>query len=64
MRNGKSAICRRNAYVYVWADGIYLEARLEDEKQCILVSDRCHAGGQEGARRLHRRCQGKCPRLA
>ena len=25
-------------YVYVWADGIHLEARLEDEKQCILVS--------------------------
>ena len=24
-------------YVYVWSDGIYLEARLEDEKQCILV---------------------------
>lgn len=24
-------------YVYVWADGIQLEARLEDEKQCILV---------------------------
>ena len=24
-------------YVYVWADGIHLEARLEDEKQCILV---------------------------
>jgi putative transposase len=24
-------------YVYIWADGIYLEARLEDEKQCILV---------------------------
>ena len=24
-------------YVYTWADGIYLEARLEDEKQCILV---------------------------
>ena len=23
-------------YVYVWADGIHLEARLEDEKQCIL----------------------------
>src|SRR6201982_4008499 len=22
---------------YVWADGIYLQARLEDEKQCILV---------------------------
>ena len=24
-------------YVYVWADGIYLQARLDDEKQCILV---------------------------
>ena len=25
------------SYVYVWADGIHLQARLEDEKQCILV---------------------------
>jgi putative transposase len=24
-------------YVYVWADGIHLQARLENEKQCILV---------------------------
>ena len=24
-------------YVYVWADGIHLQARLEGEKQCILV---------------------------
>jgi putative transposase len=24
-------------YVYIWADGIHLEARLADEKQCILV---------------------------
>jgi transposase-like protein len=24
-------------YVYVWADGIHLQARLADEKQCILV---------------------------
>jgi putative transposase len=24
-------------YVYAWADGIYLQAQLEDEKQCILV---------------------------
>ena len=24
-------------YVYVWADGIYLQARLEDSKRCILV---------------------------
>jgi transposase-like protein len=24
-------------YVYVWADGIHLQARLEDDAQCILV---------------------------
>ena len=24
-------------YVYVWADGIYLQGRLEDEKPCALV---------------------------
>ncbi|MET4117921.1 transposase-like protein [Bradyrhizobium sp. JR1.5] len=24
-------------FVYIWADGIHLEARLDDEKQCILV---------------------------
>ena len=24
-------------YVHVWADGIYLQGRLEDEKQCVLV---------------------------
>lgn len=24
-------------YVYIWADGIHMQARLEDEKQCILV---------------------------
>jgi hypothetical protein len=24
-------------YVYIWADGIHLQPRLEDEKQCILV---------------------------
>jgi transposase-like protein len=24
-------------YVYIWAGGVYLQGRLEDEKQCILV---------------------------
>ncbi len=24
-------------YVYVWADGIYLQARMEEDRQCILV---------------------------
>jgi hypothetical protein len=27
-------------YVYIWTDGIHLQARLEDEKQCILSADR------------------------
>lgn len=25
------------SYVYLWADGIYFQARLEDEKQCMLI---------------------------
>ena len=25
------------SYIYVWADGVYLRARMEDDKQCILV---------------------------
>jgi transposase-like protein len=29
-------LCAKH-YVYIWADGIHLEARLADEKQCILV---------------------------
>ena len=24
-------------YVYVWADGVYLQARMEDQAECILV---------------------------
>jgi transposase-like protein len=24
-------------YVYIWADGVYTQGRMEDEKQCILV---------------------------
>jgi transposase-like protein len=24
-------------YVYVWADGVYFQARLEEQKQCVLV---------------------------
>ena len=24
-------------YIYIWADGVYLRARLEDDRQCILV---------------------------
>lgn len=27
----------RKQYVYLWADGVYCQARLEQEKQCLLV---------------------------
>src|SRR5215211_6461674 len=36
-RSGASATSRRKRYVYFWVDGIYVEARLEDQAQCILV---------------------------
>jgi transposase-like protein len=32
---GRDLSARR--YVYFWVDGIYLQGRMEDEKQCILV---------------------------
>lgn len=32
---GRDLSARR--YVYMWADGIHLQARLEEEAQCILV---------------------------
>lgn len=34
-RRGRDLSSKR--YVYIWADGIYLQARLEDDAQCILV---------------------------
>ena len=27
----------KKEYVYIWADGIYLKARMEDERSCVLV---------------------------
>jgi putative transposase len=33
---GQRDLCAKR-YVYFWADGIHLEARLEDQAQCILV---------------------------
>ena len=43
-------------YLYVWADGIHLQARLEAMRNVSsLSSARGHAGRQKGACRLHRR---------
>ena len=42
-------------YVYVWADGIHLQARLEDDEAMHPGHHRRDAGGQEGTGRLHRR---------
>lgn len=33
----KSRDLSARRYVYVWADGVYLQARMEPDKQCILV---------------------------
>ncbi|MBT5541032.1 MAG: IS256 family transposase, partial [Alphaproteobacteria bacterium] len=32
----KRRLASRN-YVYIWADGVYLQARMEDDKTCMLV---------------------------
>jgi len=37
--------CRR--YVYVWADGIYFNVRLEEDRQCILVLMGATADGRK-----------------
>ena len=37
MTNKLRGRARAKRYVYIWADGIHLQARLEDAKQCILV---------------------------
>ncbi len=37
-------------YVYVWADGIHLQARLEDDAQCILVIIGATPEGKDGTR--------------
>ena len=41
-------------YVYIWADGIHLQARLEDEKQCILVIIGATHQKARRTRQLHR----------
>jgi Transposase, Mutator family len=38
-------------YVYVWADGVYLQARMEPQAECMLVLIG-HARGQKGTGRL------------
>ena len=40
-------------YVYFWVDGIYFSARMEEEKQCILVIVGATDKGQKELR--HRR---------
>ena len=47
-------------YVYFWADGIHVQARLEDARPVSAGHHRRHAGGQEGASRPYRRCAREC----
>ena len=39
-------------YVYIWADGVYLQARMEPQAECILVIIGATPEGQEGTARL------------
>ena len=34
-------------YVYIWADGVYFNIRLEDERSCILVIIGCNVNGEK-----------------
>jgi transposase-like protein len=59
-------------YVYVWADGVYLQARMEPQAECPTTkasrghagADRRHTGRQEGASRLPSGHTGKHAELA
>ncbi len=59
-------------YVHVWADGVYLQARMEPQAECPTTkasrghvgADRGHAGRQEGAARLPAGHAGERPKLA
>ena len=37
MSSGPLAELSAKAYVYWWADGVYFNVRLEDQRRCILV---------------------------
>ena len=59
-------------YVYVWADGVYLQARMEPQAECPTTkasrghagSHRCHARGPEGAAGVPGGRAGKRAKLA
>ena len=38
---------REKEYVYIWADGVYFNIRLEDERSCILVIMGCNLKGEK-----------------
>ena len=45
-------------YVYLWADGIHVNIRLEEQQLCLLVMIGVRADGAEGAGRADRRLPG------
>ena len=38
---------REKEYVYIWADGVYFNIRLEDQRSCILVIMGCNLKGEK-----------------
>jgi transposase-like protein len=51
-------------YVYIWADGVYLQARMEPVAECMLVIIGATPGRQEGTARLSGRYPRKRTELA
>src|SRR5262252_2050152 len=57
-RAGRSGICQ--SYIYLWADGIHVQARLETDAQCLLVIIGATPEGNKEARWPYRRRAGEC----
>jgi hypothetical protein len=51
-------------YVYVWADGVFLQARMEDHGECMLVLIGATPEGKKEAHRLPSRRAGERAKLA
>jgi putative transposase len=51
LRNKRGPSAKR--YVYFWADGIHVQARLEDDAECLLVKRFAHRSYRTGGAPAH-----------
>ena len=61
---GQSRDLSARRYVYIWADGVYLQARMEPEAECILVIIGATPEGRKELLGLPCRDPRKCAELA